>query len=284
MLMRALLSCCMPALLLILLTPISAQGCSVPVFYFALGKWTPSAHRIESLPAVASADIAQHLQHSNATLVAGSARLRAFFPGVAKPWWDEAPDASAVDARLALMLDSPQRAELVRRLASGESGVWVLLSSGDKAKDDGVADMLSRRLRRVEAAAVLPTKDAEAQAAGSTDEVPDLAVAPRLAFSVLRVDRQDPAEAGFSAQLAALTDNPAARALPILVPVFGRGRALGALCGSDLTEAHIDDDCLYLVGSCSCQAKEMNVGVDLLVHADWDRLVAKPLVAAPTNH
>jgi hypothetical protein len=265
----------LPALLLLAAT--GAQACSVPVFYYAMGRWPPSKHRIESPGTAGVVAEDPRLDHCNATLVGGGGeRLRAFFPGLAKPWWDEVSTPDTVGARLALLIDSPKRTELVRRLAGGESAVWVLVSSGDTAKDDAVEVMVSARLRLIETVAKLPEKDAKAQGAGASDEMPDLAVPPRLAFSVLRLDHLDPAEAGFNAQILAICDNPAARSLPIAVPVFGRGRALLALCGADLTEAKIDEACMFLVGSCSCEVKDLNAGVDLLLHADWDRLVSKP--------
>ncbi len=278
MLARSPLPTCLLLLAALLGGPASS-ACSVPVFYYALGRWTPSSHRLET-PAGSDDGNRTALAHSNAALTQAGDHLRAFFPGAATPWCDQQPAAAERSAFLKLLLDSPQRAELVRRLASGSSGVWILLTCGDQARDDAAARLLQDRLHLIETTATLPAPDAKAVAGGNSGDAPDLAVKPRLQFSVLRIARGDPAETGLTAQLLALCDNPAARSLPIVVPVFGRGRALGVLCGSTLTASRIDDACLFLVGSCSCEAKESNAGVDLLLDADWDRLVAKPAAMA----
>jgi hypothetical protein len=257
--------------LLLLSRPVA--GCTVPVYYYALGRWPASDHRLE----LGSAADAMPPSHANATPEAGDGtRLRAYFPGTNRAWWDEPMIGLDVAHREALLLESPKRRELVQRLAKGETGVWVVLESGDKERDQKAVDQLDERLRKVEASAKLPAADAQAQNPGESmnmgSEMPKLGVPPRVAFSVLRVARDDAAEAGFVAQLTALRDKLDA-SQPLAVLVFGRGRALGALTGSELEAGTIDDACLFLVGSCSCQVKDMNPGIDLLIDADWDTLL-----------
>ncbi len=58
---------------------------------------------------------------------------------------------------------------------------------------------------------------------------------------------------------------------PVVVPVFGRGRALEVIPAADLTGSLIEDLTLYLSGPCSCQVKERNPGFDLLMATDWER-------------
>jgi hypothetical protein len=57
---------------------------------------------------------------------------------------------------------------------------------------------------------------------------------------------------------------------PIAFPVFGRGRVLQPLIGAGLTLDNVMFDSSYLCGACSCQVKEENPGIDLLVAAAWD--------------
>ena len=61
---------------------------------------------------------------------------------------------------------------------------------------------------------------------------------------------------------------------PILVPVFGRGRALGAWPASKMDEDQITEAMQFLCGACSCEVKALNPGWDLLIDADWDKLLA----------
>jgi hypothetical protein len=57
---------------------------------------------------------------------------------------------------------------------------------------------------------------------------------------------------------------------PIAYPVFGRALLMSPIYGKYLDHAHIDNWTEFAVGACSCQVKEQNPGVDLLVTADWD--------------
>jgi hypothetical protein len=59
--------------------------------------------------------------------------------------------------------------------------------------------------------------------------------------------------------------------------VFGRGRVLYALAGRGINADNIREACEFLVGPCSCQVKEMNPGVDLLMDVAWSRLV-EPMI------
>jgi hypothetical protein len=43
----------------------------------------------------------------------------------------------------------------------------------------------------------------------------------------------------------------------------------------------IDEDAIFLVGSCSCEVKEQNPGVDLLMQADWVGLVKRQASTSP---
>jgi len=54
------------------------------------------------------------------------------------------------------------------------------------------------------------------------------------------------------------------------VPVFGRGRALTALSGFEVSANVLSQAAAFLCGACSCEVKEMNPGKDLLLAANWE--------------
>ena len=56
---------------------------------------------------------------------------------------------------------------------------------------------------------------------------------------------------------------------PMLFPAFGKGRVLPPLIGAGISEENALADCEYLCGACSCQVKNQNPGMDILVKADW---------------
>jgi hypothetical protein len=54
------------------------------------------------------------------------------------------------------IIDSPARQKIAKRLLSGDSSVWVLLESGDKAQDDAAAKTLETELARMNEELKLP--------------------------------------------------------------------------------------------------------------------------------
>jgi hypothetical protein len=68
---------------------------------------------------------------------------------------------------------------------------------------------------------------------------------------------------------------------PLLVPVFGRGRALGILpLSGPLNVLRIEDMAVFISGPCSCQVKEENPGFDLLLAAAWEENLSGRLSVA----
>ena len=97
-------------------------------------------------------------------------------------------------------------------------------------------------------------------------------------FSIDKVQRSDPGEAVLLGALLR-SDPDLEKSLakePIAFPIFGRGRALYPLAGKGITDEHIEEACLYLVGSCSCEAKLLNSGLDLPMSADWSVAATGP--------
>jgi hypothetical protein len=57
---------------------------------------------------------------------------------------------------------------------------------------------------------------------------------------------------------------------PWVAAVFGRGRVLGAWPAQGFGDEQVEEVCLFLLGACSCQVKNLNPGWDLLLRVDWD--------------
>jgi len=173
------------------------------------------------------------------------------------------------------LVDSPARRKIAKRLRGGESAVWIFLASGDRAQDDAAAALLRTELKKMEKTLELPPQmDALYDDGSSEDELPRL----RVAFSIVRVRRDDPAEAMLVNML--LGTEPDLRTFnePMAFPIFGRGRVLYALIGKGINADTIWETCAFLVGPCMCQVKGQNPGVDLLISTDWDDLQAESLV------
>lgn len=167
------------------------------------------------------------------------------------------------------VVDSPLRKKLARRLASGQTAVWVFVESGNKPDDDAAIDRLEKELARLEKTLQLPEPfDAEPALAENTNSS-----ATQISFSVLRTSRADGKERVLLAML--LNSEPDLKTLPgpMALPIFGRGRALYALVGAGINPETIEEACRFLIGPCSCQVKDENPGVDLLLTMDWQAAV-----------
>lgn len=163
------------------------------------------------------------------------------------------------------MLTSPLRQTLMTQLAGGASVVFILLTSDDAAADAKGLALLRKQLPILEKQIKLPVQ---------SDDGPKmrLPLPLKVALPVLTLNRNDPAEAGLVRLLLATEEGLDKEKGPILFPVFGRGRVLGALYGKEFTEAQIYEATNFLCRDCSCQVKELNPGVDLLMAADWNRI------------
>jgi hypothetical protein len=172
------------------------------------------------------------------------------------------------DPAVSTLLDSPIRKEIAKRILAGESAVWILLESGIKQQDEEAAHLLDSQLRRMTEKLEVSMPGTELDGSNSR-------------FSTVRVSRDDPLEATFVEMLLRSEPELATLSEPMAIPVFGRGRALFALVGEGIHEDNIEHVCRFLTAWCSCQVKELNPGVDLLMSVDWSRLVeSNPLLSA----
>jgi len=57
---------------------------------------------------------------------------------------------------LRTLVDSPARRELAQRICKGQSAVWLMLESGDKAKDTATAELLRTETTNLQANLQLP--------------------------------------------------------------------------------------------------------------------------------
>jgi hypothetical protein len=293
-----------------------AWACNVPVFRFALERWRPDPYQVVLLHkgplapadlealrpleeqqeralanfALRTVDVDQIDKQTeegtvDAALVASLGEVKlpmivVHYPAglnIPKPVWTGSPTREAI----AGLTDSPVRKELVRRLAEGQTAVWIVLECGQKERDDAAAALVEAEVKRLEQELKLPELT-------TAPEDAILADTPlKIAFSTIRLRRDDPVEAALVAMLIGSEPDLAERTGdPLVFPVFGRGRALWPLVGAGVTAKNIHDSAGFLVGACSCEVKELNPGFDLLLTADWDELLTSsgvPLSAVETK-
>lgn len=279
-----------------------AEACSVPVFRYALERWPadpfealvycrgglPQAEadliaaaqdsrvanlrfRVVDLDKETSTDLVELLEEEETGTLPW---LVLTYPR-AYPYLGPVASGSVSVGLLESLADSPARRHLAERLTGGDTAVWILLESGDREKDARVAEQLRTRLAHLESTLELPTLEQEDIDAGLVSVTQDEL---RVAFSMLRVSRGDAAESVLVEMLLDSEEDLPDTQGPLVFPVFGRGRVLYALVGDGINAGTIDQAAEYIVGACSCQVKEQNPGVDLLMAVDWDAAIGSPQV------
>ena len=289
---------------LVLACATSADACSVPVFRYALERWQPDlfqaivVHRgalnSEQKKLVDAFDRSKGENMANVELVtvdlddspppelltlikkqdaADLPRILLMpppFTGSPTPLWSGKLEAGSSLKDFNTFVDSPARRETVKRLLAGDSAVWLCLESGNKELDDKAFKLLDTHLEKLGKELKLPEQTPE-----DLDD-PDSQVRfgklpVRIAFSAIRVSRDDALEKGLIDQLMRTEDDLLEESgKPMVFPVFGRGRALWAYIGAGISEENITEAAQFLTGACSCQIKRQNPGSDLLMSADWE--------------
>jgi hypothetical protein len=266
-------------------------ACSVPVFRYALERWQPAKYElvVYHRGPLSRADT-EAVRRLEATAVRANVRitdgdLDGRLDADLQAVWDREgknavlprlvlryPDSSSqvpniwsgpLSAGPETIFDSPARRAVFEHLTAGHAGVVVLLLSGDQAGDQAARSLLRAELPRIAGGIDLPQPAADGPQVQS--ELPLW-----IDFPVVEVPRT-PAEETLVRLLLGSEDGLANVKGPIAFPVFGRGRALCSLHGKDLTNpAEMKRSLEFLCKACSCQVKELNPGVDLLMAANWD--------------
>lgn len=290
---------------LVLLLSLTAGGillaCQVPVFRYALERWPADAYELICVPAQGGLKPAEEAAlkalrdaaldqdfPANITVKVDTegennssvARMDLFYPGkmrgfLTKPIWSG--DATIENA--GKIVQSPLRKELVKRILTGESATWLLVESGDPKKDDAAEKALIEHAAKASKNLTLPdgvvgkndTEKQKEMRPGDEANILQSDVPLKIGFSVLRISRLDVEEEVFLQMLLNLEDDLGEYSKePMAFPVFGRGRILEPLIGLGLNYDNVIEHSAYLTGACSCEVKDQNPGIDLLVAMDWD--------------
>jgi len=245
--------------------PANLQVLSIDVETRKIGEALAEESRGKPLP---KAEV-DALERTLAELPLERPRLIVLYPGqYDRLAWSADLSEEAVRA----LVDSPARQAVGERLLSGESAVWVLVETGRPDEDQRAWDELTRQLADAETKVRLPERELI-----ETDEYfrADVKIDLKVKFSALRVSPNDPAEAAFVAMLRGSEADLAEFDQPLAIPIYGRGRTHFALVGKGINQATIGESCQFLCGACSCQVKQENPGVDMLMAVPWEERVSQ---------
>ncbi|MEA3366672.1 MAG: hypothetical protein U9R68_01010 [Planctomycetota bacterium] len=177
------------------------------------------------------------------------------------------------------LLDSPTRRQVAKRLLEGETAVFVFLESGDAKKDEAAVQRLAKDLKRMEELIEppIPPGGVWGDPIYDTEGVPEL----KIAFSIVRLTRDDPGERAFREMLLGCEPGLKQESGPMAFPIFGRGRVLCALVGEGISKLNIEEVCGFVASPCSCIVKYQNPGVDMLMDVRWDAALMGEASAIP---
>ncbi len=293
--------------LFIALLATTAMACKVPVFRYALERWSADKYEVLILHKGALEAPSQGLvdklkspelnETTNIQVQLASAddlrdkRLLELWknhPDSSQPLMvvlfpktaNEVPDRVITSLPLTegnaqRLLQSPLRKQLAQRLSSGQTAVWIFVPSGNEAKDTAALKVLEERI-------VVNSEKLLVPSAEELEIEPSVlaknSIPLRIEFSVLTLDRNDERESFLlSSLLKSETDLDSTQ--PMAFPVFGRGRVLYALVGDGIMAETLDTACQFMAGPCSCQVKNQNPGFDLLIDSDWDKTVTGSIIS-----
>ena len=281
---------------ILLLAPSPSEACNIPVFRYALERWLPdncevlvfkdgtlSERQKEILAPFERAAVneqnrglanlkVKHLLLTELDDESGTLWEQLQKQGAKAPYmvvrtvlkrkhinnW-HGPLEAAAQVRL---LSSPVRQELLRRTLSGHSVVWVV-AGADADQRATMVQKLQKKLGQVERDMPLP------DGIGLPGSELYSSVPLFMRFSVLELDTTDPDELYLADLFHGFEPKAMEAGQPVVVPVFGRGRALEVIPGDQINNELINDLSQFLCGACSCQVKEQNPGFDLLMAGNW---------------
>ena len=276
----------------------SLYACSTPVYRYALERWPPDYYRatifhkgalsddqsalldafrkrVDSESptvnlAVRTVDVDKPLDEHASQLMDTVSEKERSYPFVALQYPYRGPTDKCIKTQpftkedLDILLDSPVRARVSSSILDDRVAVWILLLSGNKELD---------------AAAEKIIKEYMDVPAGPTEELVEGSDEPkRLQFGLEKISRDDVAEKPFIEML--LNSEPDLKEFkePIAFVIFGRGRALYALVGKGINKQNIEETLYFLTGPCACEIKAQNPGTDMLMLADWDKVLMDSMI------
>ncbi len=282
-----------------LLLAIPTWACNIPVFRYALERWRSDqlklvifhseplnedeAAQIQSLQAFSASkggntnfelevvDVAEQKTDEQARLWEGldaalkervgtgaiAALQGRHIRGLYSPWQGRLLQTKT-------LVSSPVRKEIASRLVRGDAIVWCVLAGPDQEATDQLVAQLEMQTRSLAQELELP-EGIGLPGSELFAEVPLL-----LQFSVLKIQRDAPDEQLLLRLFKGFQPEAFDRGEPLIVPVFGRGRALEVIPSSTMGPRLFEDLTRFLCAACSCQVKEQNPGFDLLIDMNWD--------------
>ena len=283
--------------------PLSA--CDTPVYRYAMYNWLSSDFQVYYLHDGATDPIGDEANRALVELIEDATpplnlefvpldisdqRAAASLPRDVELWLDEneshelpvhlvfSPHGDVLHAGrleaadVAAVVNSPTRRHMTELLDLGHTGVLLLLASGDESADARAEAEIEKVIQQAAAGEITPFT---LPGAGAIDgiEIDDLSAPSEeqpLEVATIKISRSDPAETWLVRSLLAIESDLNEIDEPMVFAVYGRARAMEPYVGPGITAKNLAGCVAFIAGSCSCEVKEQNPGMDLLVRWDWE--------------
>ena len=266
-------------------------SCTVPVFQYALERWNQSYYdgvifykgNLTQKEQEAFNNFQDMLHRNNSTLNLRLERLdiaaepekyqqllqgvtskdlpalALWYPhqkGQSKPFWFGGCQMSV----LSNIVGTAKRREISDHLISGSPIVWVFVTPpGQK--------VLSKPLNRLKEniSKTVTEMKQEYQFKSILENGGD-----QVSFPVVTVSADSPEESVLISMITGL-DEVSSVKKPVVIPVFGRGRALTTFTADKINKDMIYNIMSFLLSPCACQIKMASPGTDMLIKANWQK-------------
>ena len=171
------------------------------------------------------------------------------------------------------LMESPTGRELARRILKNDTSVFMQIDGDDESENIKSEKIVKDALKKMEEDMKLPHEELADGEVLDEESMPYDEDSLKIKFSFLRVSRNSPVDKAFVDIL--LNSEPGLKDIkgPIVFPVYGRARALFAFSEEGINAENMAEAGNFLVGECSCEVKAQNPGIDLLVPIDWDSFI-----------
>jgi hypothetical protein len=164
------------------------------------------------------------------------------------------------------ILDSPTRRMIPREIAKGHKIIWLFIDGDSKKENEEKLELLNNSVASF-------SKEFN-ENHGYVDDPANEGCeidSNKVDISIIRLSNKDDLLTNI---LRAFESEFAETKSPSAFAIFGRGRVLGGCFAKSFNKETIEQACSYITGDCSCEIKQQNPGVDLLVSADWYKVMA----------
>jgi len=277
--------------LVVLLGARPVFSCSVPVFQQAMERWRQSSYdgvlfyrgslnqeeqetfaslqemmrkdnsvlnlRIEKLDVDSKSD--QYEQLLQGVKPDKLPALALWYPrekGNRDPFWVRPLQSQVLEK----IVESGKRREMASHLVEGCPVVWLLVyPSGEKNKEATLNSLREKISKSVTSMKQNPRFKPIIENGDS-----------EVSFPVVTISADNPEESVLLSMITGFKEGSSVNK-PVVLPIYGRGRALTTVTTDELDEDLIYNIMSFLLGPCSCQTKAANPGTDMLVKANWEK-------------